>query len=191
MSQDTDTSEFDLPDEVEYELAKRIRNPVLDVPQNLILEAAVGLDPLADICARYGYTPEQTEQLAANRGFQIQVDRAATEMKRDGVTFRMRAAHAAEDLIGDIWLAAKKSTTGLMQKIEAFKVLSKMGDMEPKAAVQANAGSGFSITINIPKQVQEEAPVVEAEDVEFKMTIPKARPSPLNAELALPDGWTE
>lgn len=179
----------DLEDEVDYEPPVQIRHAILDVPQNLILEAAVGLDPLADICARYGYTPEQTRQLADNHGFQVQVSRAANEMKKDGVTFRMRAAHAAEDLIGDIWLSTKKSTTGLMQKIEAFKVLSKMGDMEPKNTASVAAGSGFSITINIPTQPQEEKPVVIAEDVEFTMTLPTAQPRALNAELALPEGW--
>lgn len=165
-------------------------HPVLDVPQSLLLEAAVGLDPLDEIAARHGYTQEQTDQLRKDPSFSIRVARVASELKKDGVTFRMRAAHAAEDLIGVIWREAKASTTALPIKIDALKTLAKLGDMEPKANTQVQTGPGFSITINLPGQspVQVGKASVETleRDVEDAEVISSITFKQINDELALP-----
>jgi len=162
-------------------------HPILDVPAQLIAEAAVGIDSLEDICARYHYTPEQTALLRNDRGFEVRVSRMAAELKKEGVTFRMRAAHAAEDVMAEVWLRAKDPEVGLALKIDALKTLAKLGDLEPKQnAPQVAAGNGFSITINIPQVGEQPGRVIEAS------TEPTLLPAvSRNQALELPEDWED
>lgn len=127
-----------------------IQNHIVDVPQKLLLDLAVGLDTFDDICARYDYTPEQTAQLRNNPGIKNRISRLQAELKESGVTFRMRNAHAAEDMIGVIWSEARRAETSLDKKIEAAKLFAKLGDLEPRTAQQTVNGGGVTISINIP-----------------------------------------
>lgn len=168
-------------------------HPILDVPPQLLAEAAVGVDKLPDICARYGYTPEQAEQLRNDPGFKVRVSRMEQELKKEGVTFRMRAAHAAEDLVRDVWNKATSSEVGLALKIEALKTLAKLGDLEPKQNLTAqNAGAGFSITINLPKVGDQPGRTIEAkaEPVpDLGMNVPVL--GTINSAIALPEDWQD
>ena len=180
---------------------ERALHPILDVPPQLIAEAAVGIDSLEDICARYHYSPEQTEQLRNDPGFKVRVSRMEQELKKEGVTFRMRAAYAAEDLMADVWRRAKDPSVGLGMKLDALKTLAKLGDLEPKQNLNPQAAAGgFSITINLP-QVGEQPgrtiemnrdvnSIVDAEPVpSLGMSVPMN--SNLNSSLELPEDWQD
>lgn len=164
-------------------------HPVVDVPQMLLMELAIGLDTFDDVCLRYGYTPEQTEALRADKGTAIQVSRMANELKSDGITFRRRAAHAAEDLVGIIWREARMTSTGLTTKLEALKTLAKLGNLEPKAEAQVS-GAGFSITVNLPggSTTISAAPTHQPEPIDVTPEHLHARraTSQRNADLYLP-----
>lgn len=179
-------------------------HPILDVPPQLIAEAAVGVDTLEKICARYHYTPEQTELLRNDPGFQVRVLRMEAELKKDGVTFRMRAAHLAESLLPDIYRVALDPSTSLTNKLSVFGTLVKLGELEPKPAAVAAQGSGFSITINIPQVGEQKGRTIEMNsDVS---TVCDAEPllvagfggndtpgvnSNLNSSLELPEDWRD
>lgn len=187
-------------DETEFPL-----HPILDVPPQLIAEAAVGIDTLEEICERYHYTPEQTAQLRNDAGFKARVSRMEADLRKEGVTFRMRAAHAAEDLMADVWRKAKDPQVGLALKIDALKTLAKLGDLEPKQSIGAvQQGAGFSITINIPKVGEEPGRVIEmnsskTEPVELEampslgMTVPDVGTMnrKLNSSLELPEDYQD
>lgn len=173
-------------------------NPVVEVPQQLVLEVAVGLDTFVEICARYGIDEEDAALLKENRLFQRQVRQAEAELKKDGTTFRMRAAHAAEDLLGDIWKKSVQPEVPLVQKLEAFRVLVKMADLEPKPSALPAGGSGFSVTISIPGStttITAGAPAPAAqpafvpitEDSVLEMEPARSR----NQDLALPADWED
>lgn len=114
-----------------------------------IFELAAGIDQPEAIAARYGYTVEQWERLSADPGFTKAVDIRRAELKSMGYVPRAKAALAAEDLMEDIYLGAKMPDTPLNQKIEAFKVLAKIGGLEPKEIPGQVAASGFTININM------------------------------------------
>lgn len=172
-------------------------HPILDVPPQLIAEAAVGVDKLPEICARYGYTPEQAEQLRNDPGFKVRVSRMEAELKKEGVTFRMRAAHAAEDLVRDVWNKATSPEVGLALKIEALKTLAKLGDLEPKQNLNTQAAAaGFSITINLPQVGEQPGRTIEAHSEpvpELGMTLPILGTTnrTINSAIELPEDWQD
>ena len=185
-----------MEDEFEFHL-----HPILDVPPQLIAEAAVGIDSLEDICARYHYTPEQTAQLRNDPGFKARVSRMEQDLKKEGVTFRMRAAHAAEDLMADVWQQAKDPKVGLSMKLDALKTLAKLGDLEPKQNAQAAAqGSGFSLVINLPQVGNQPGRTIEmnrdvstaceAEPLLVAASVENVNRS-VNSSLELPEDWQD
>lgn len=179
-------------------------HPILDVPPQLIAEAAVGIDTLEEICERYHYTPAQTEQLRNDPGFKVRVSRMEADLRKEGVTFRMRAAHAAEDLMADVWRRAKDQSTGLALKLDALKTLAKLGDLEPKQSLTPQQAGGYSITINIPQvgdqpgrtieMNKSESEPVDAEDVPILgMSVPNVSTMNrnVNSSLELPEDWQD
>lgn len=175
-------------------------HPILDVPSQLIAEAAIGTDTLENICARYHYTPEQTQMLRNDPGFQVRVLRMEAELKKDGVTFRMRAAHLAEALLPDIYRVASDPSTSLTNKLSVFGTLVKLGELEPKPAAVAAQGSGFSITINLPQVGEQKGRTIEmnsstGEPVDAEPLLVAASSESvnrkLNSSLELPEDYQD
>jgi hypothetical protein len=122
----------------------------VDVPAELILQVATGLEDPADVARRFGFEGDRWASLAAWPPFQEQVAQKRLELQRTGVTFRMKCAFMAEDLITDVYRTAKQNDTTLLQKLETTKTLAKLADLEPKQDKQTQQGTGFQININIP-----------------------------------------
>lgn len=137
-------------------------HPVLDVPLQLIAEAAIGTSSLDEICARYNYSPEQTEQLRNDPGFKVRVSRAEQELAKEGVTTKMRARHVVDDMISEVWIQGKDPSVGLGMKLEIIKTLTKIADLEPKANQLVQQGSGFSLVINLPQIGDQPGRTIEA-----------------------------
>ena len=183
-------------------------HPVLDVPLQLIAEAAIGTSSLDEICARYNYSPEQTEQLRNDPGFKVRVSRAEQELAKEGVTTKMRARHVVDDMISEVWIQGKDPSVGLGMKLEIIKTLTKIADLEPKANQLVQQGSGFSLVINLPAVGEQPGRTIEmnkaetsAIDVEpipsMGMTVPdmgtmnRVVNSAMNSALELPEDWDE
>lgn len=121
-------------------------------PARMVLEIAYGRENPADIAARYGYGEDEFASLCTHPPFRKQVEAKVAELKASGYSFRMKAALAAEDLLEEVYKLAMHKTTGFDEKLDALKFVTKMGDLEPKQNIQAVAGTGFSITINLADQ---------------------------------------
>ena len=165
-------------------------NPIVDVPQKLLLDLAVGLDSFEDICTRYNYTSEQAEALRANPGIKTRVAQIAAELKESGVTFRLRNAHAAEDMIGVIWAEARRADTSLDKKIEAAKLFAKLGDLEPRTKTDGVSGGGVTISINIPalSAAQTAQSITIDQDMNKPLITLETQPSK-NHDLMLPEEY--
>lgn len=192
-----DEFDSDIPREPAYPRTSDYMNLVVELPQQLILELAVGLESLPAICARYGIDADAAESLRENPLFQQAVAKAEAQLRREGLTFKLRAAHAAEDVLGDVWRRARGPDVTLPQKLEALRTLAKLADLEPRhnAQLPQAAGSGFSITINIPGQTPAapSTPVHVIEDAvqevgETRAT-PLARIAAKNQDLIVPDDY--
>lgn len=121
----------------------------LDVPAEMVLQIATGLEDPADIARRFGFEEDDWRALASWQPFRDQVVAKRMELQKSGVTFRIQCAYMAEDLGKDVYRIAKMNDATLPQKLEAFRTMAKLADLEPKQTQQVNqAGPGFSISIN-------------------------------------------
>jgi len=135
-------------DEVEY-LPQRLAVP-LDIPAEMVLAMATGMEEPKEIASRYGFEGPKWEQLSTWKPFLDAVAKQRAEFEASGYTFRTKVRALTEDLYDDVYRIAKSNDSTLMQKLEVLKFGAKLGDMEPKPQVQANvAGQGFSVTINL------------------------------------------
>jgi hypothetical protein len=148
--------------------------PALEVPQELILAIAMGMEDPKEIASRYGYEGLKWEMLSAWKPFTDAVATKRSELETSGITFKIKAKALTEDVFEDAYKIARGNDATLLQKLEFVKLGAKLGDMEPKTNTQAVAGPGFSITINLspPKTdalivdtVEEVAQIEQAEAI--------------------------
>lgn len=141
--------------------------PALDVPQELILAIAIGLEEPKDIASRYGFEGARWEKLKEWKPFTDAVAKQRAELEQSGVTFKIKAKALTEDVFEDAYKIARSNDATLMQKLEFIKLGAKLGDMEPKASTQVQAGPGFSITINLGNVSKESKTIdMSAQDVD-------------------------
>jgi hypothetical protein len=142
----------DLDAFVDYQEAPPPSSPskLLDVPAEMILQLATGMEEPELVAARYGFEPMDFQALLSWKPFQDQVAQKRSELQAAGVTFRVQMAYMAEDLGKDVYRIAKGNEITLPQKLETFRTLAKLADLEPKATtVTGPSGPAFSISINL------------------------------------------
>lgn len=156
---------------MDEELLPTPPQPALDIPQEMILAMAIGMEEPDQIASRYGFEGIEWRKLQAWKPFNDAVAKQKAELEQNGVTFRIKAKALTEDVFEDAYKIARSNDATLLQKLEFIKLGAKLGDMEPKASAQVASGPGFSITINItdPPKKQE---VVDAETVEQVEFVP-------------------
>lgn len=129
-------------------LTEPISASAINVPAEMVLQLAAGMEEPFAVAERFGFSQEQFAQLAQWEPFRLQVEQKRAELKQSGATFRMTMAWMAEDLGKDIYVIAKSNEVTLPQKLDTFKTFSKLADLEPKPNSQSvAAGSGFQINI--------------------------------------------
>lgn len=122
--------------------------PVVDIPPELIMGIATGLEDPKELAYRHGIVGVQWEQLCKWKPFLDAVAKQRAELEANGFTFRLKAKLLTEDVFDEAYKIAKSNETTLMQKIEFVKLGAKLADMEPKQSAQVATGPGFSISIN-------------------------------------------
>jgi hypothetical protein len=139
----------------------------------MVLEISCGLEEADAIADRYGFTGARWEQLQGWKPFQDAIAQQRAELERSGYTFRLKAAMKADTLAVHMFVQALSEATTFPQKLEALKFFAKVGELEPRENTQVQAGTGFSIVINLDSKQPErvEKVVVDAEP-DKKFTIP-------------------
>ena len=155
---------------MDEELLPTPPQPALDIPQEMILAMAIGMEEPDQIASRYGFEGIEWRKLQAWKPFNDAVAKQKAELEQNGVTFRIKAKALTEDVFEDAYKIARSNDATLLQKLEFIKLGAKLGDMEPKASAQVASGPGFSITINItdPPKKPEVVDVETVEQVEFE-----------------------
>ena len=120
------------------------------LPPEIMLQAACGMEAPLDVLTRHLEDEEKAKSLLANPVFLKQLEGKQAELLAGGVTTRLKAAMFAHDLLDDLFVRGKSSQTATSAVIEITKTLAKLGDLEPKQAVQAGGNAGFSIQIVLP-----------------------------------------
>lgn len=140
----------DIPDEpLEYQWTPKA---VTQIPAEMVLALAQGLEEPADVALRCGFTPTQWEKLQDYKPLQVAVAAKKAELEKDGWIVRQKAAMGADMLLDQVIVQAMSNDTSLGAKLEVFKTLVKVGNLEPKEEKTASAGPGFQIQINLGDQ---------------------------------------
>lgn len=140
----------------------------LKIKPEMINEVATGLEEGKDIAQRYGFSEAEWDEIKERPDFQQAVAKVRSEMERSGQTFRLKAAVMADSLMENMYKHAMDSETPVKDKAAALQLLTRVGELEPKASAQVSAGPGFSITINLPvappKEEEHKEEVIETEE---------------------------
>jgi hypothetical protein len=115
-------------------------------------DLAAGIDDPYEVARRHGYSDEEYDTLQQQSWFTKAVASKRRELEANGFTFAAKMGMLAEDLLIQAYVAAKNSES-VSHKLDVAKYLTKIADLEPKQTAPG-AGSGFSITINIPDRSQ-------------------------------------
>ena len=153
--------------------------PALDIPQEMILAIAVGMEDPQEIAARYGFENTRWTLLQQWKPFNDAVAKQKAELEQNGVTFRIKAKALTEDVFEDAYKIARSNDATLLQKLEFIKLGAKLGDMEPKANAQIAAGPGFSITINLADTAKKTIDIPAVEEVQ---QVPQSKQKKLKNE---------
>ena len=139
----------------------------LNLPAQLILECATGVEGWDTIGSRYGFSSEDWKRIQEWPPFVADVENKRLELQRAGVPFRLKAGYMAEDLLEDVYVRIKSPDVSVLQKLEGLKLIAKLADYEPKPNQNAlAAGSGFSIHISIPGSSQPQPVTVDVQPTE-------------------------
>lgn len=127
-----------------------------NVPPELVLKLAMGMEEPVLVAKAHGLTEEQFAALTQWEPFQVQVASKRSELKQAGFTFRMHSAFVAEELLKEMYLRLKDPLATTPQVMEGVKIASKLGGLEPREAVAEGPRAQLpSITINLgPREIR-------------------------------------
>lgn len=147
--------------------------PSFVVPEKLVFEIAVGLEEPEKIAARYAFMGAKWEQLKEWKPFKDAVDTQIAELQRSGYTPRLKARLMFDELSAHFFVLLMSDQSTIPQKLEGLKLFAKIGDLEPKESTAIQAGTGWSLTINIPAMTPKAVEkVVVEEEPEKKFSLP-------------------
>lgn len=158
---------------------------LLEVPAQLIVEIASGVEDPEILAARHGFTPEQWLELKAHAPFQRAVKDKTSDLSANGTTFRLRSQVAAEQLLTSFAQKALHEDASFSQQLDALKLFTKAAGVDAPIENLERATSKFSITINlgagqvIQVNAQTNAEkIIEVDDVvlEEELDLPSAVP---------------
>lgn len=145
---------------------------VIDVPPQMILEIAHGLEDPARIAERHGFGEAEWFCLLLDKAFIQQVDDKKSELSAGGFTFRLKAAVAAEAILTEVASKALAEGASFGLQLEALKFTAKCAGLDAPIK-EAVVGTSVSITINlgggqtVQVAVIKPTEAIDVEDVAF------------------------
>lgn len=126
-----------------------VRDPAdLGFPPMLPMELALKIDTPQRICAHYGISREQFEQIVAHPVFVKQYQEAIEQLKVDGMSFKVKARMQAEDYLSTAFAMIKNPGTSDAVRADLIKNTVRWAGYDAKAA-EVGGGSNFNIQINL------------------------------------------
>ena len=126
---------------------------IADLPPALIDDVCYGTSDLPEIFAKYGYSDAVAETFREDPTFQRWVSVRSAELEKEGQTHKIRAGRVADKALMAIAMRLDDPNTPASVLHDYYKTTSQNAGFVPKN-VESAQGSGFSITINIPKPGQ-------------------------------------
>lgn len=136
-----------------------LSSKVRDIPPEMLLDIAAGMEEPVDIALRYGFTASEYKKLANSQEFLREIAAQRAENDRTGVTAKNKAG-MMYDILSERYfqrlLTEDVAIGALAAGVEAFATL---GGRKPKAAAGEASGPGFHIVFNIPQVTQQQVQV--------------------------------
>lgn len=121
-------------------------------PPTLPVEIAMKVAPIRDICEAHGIERADWDRLRADETFVAAVQEAHEALKRDGMSFRVKARLQSEELLKTAWAMIHAPNDEVPANVKAdllkftIKAAGLDGSKDQLAASQQNA---LSININL------------------------------------------
>lgn len=112
----------------------------------LVFELALKTAPVQEIAAAYNLSRDEFEYLAHDPAFIKAYNDACTEVAKNGVSFKMKAALQAETLLETSWGLIHAPATPSAVKADLIKSTVRWAGLEPKGD---SVGVGNALQINI------------------------------------------
>jgi hypothetical protein len=119
------------------------------IPEEMVASIALGMEDELIVAARHGFSVETYQALSAQPWFQLQVAVKRADLEKNGVTTKAKAAWMTADLLDKAYLMAADNNASFNQVMEAIKVFSKLGGLEPKDQPKEATGPSFQISIDL------------------------------------------
>lgn len=138
-----------LPSYFDDALTTKALHPLSEWPAQLPIALALQVEDIPAILDRFGITPERFELLKPLPAFRKAVAEAQRDVREQGHTFKLKCKAIAEDFLDSLYLELQNPQVGLTTKVDVFKYLTKMGGLEPQAAVAASQNQAVAVSIQI------------------------------------------
>ena len=138
-------------------LATALLNPhnpaeIGSYPPTLPVELALRVAPVSEICAAYDISHEEWENLRADPVFQRDLAAAVELVKKDGMSFKLKAKLQAEELLKTSWKMIHSNNDDVPASVRAdllkFTVRAA-GLAEPADKGQNSLANTLQIQINL------------------------------------------
>jgi hypothetical protein len=132
------------------ERSPRFDPSTLGWPPMLPVELAMHIDTAPAICEAYGIDRERFIELTNDPLFVAAYNTAKDELRKDGMSFRIKAKLQAEALLAKSWAIIHATDTPTTVKADLIKATVRWAGYEPKPdGALAGGGSAFQININL------------------------------------------
>ena len=122
---------------------------LLGFPATLPIELAMGEYPRNDILAAYGIDATAWDLLRFSPAFRKAVKEATEMLKKDGMSFRVKARMQSEALLETSWNIIHSPHTPSAVKADLIKHTHRVAGLEPKDSPLGAGGTALQININL------------------------------------------
>jgi hypothetical protein len=122
----------------------------LGFPPTLPIEVALRMKPVKDICAAYGIERLRWDALRVDPVFILAVKGYVEALKKEGMSFKLKAALQSEELLVTSWNLIHDKTGDVPPSVKAdlIKYTVNAAGLGPSKNVES-AGAGNALSINI------------------------------------------
>jgi hypothetical protein len=124
--------------------------PFPDFKPELFIDLAIGVSSFDDCCWANGLDPAAVRPWEGDPEFEHRMSIARRAVDDDGRAFRARCRTVVQDNVLEMEGIIKDKDVTAGHRIDAFKTLAKLGNLEPQEAAGAGSGVGLSLTIIAP-----------------------------------------
>ena len=124
-------------------------NPINKWDPRLILDLAVGVDPVESILARYGLTRDAYERLLESRLFKRELAVMIRDVQENGASFKAKARIQAESYLPILDAMVDDQTVAASVRLQAIRDVVRWGELEPKKDVVKDEGPAQQVLVQI------------------------------------------